>query len=326
MSRSFFVVALLAALPLSGTAAPAGTSNPKPLREFRAPNGIHRLALSPDGKHLVLGLEDGPILLLDGSTLELRQPIVRERVARPECLSISPDGGLLAAGTFDGFHTVWTLPGGVRTQRVSVGGPADASAFSPDGLTLVTYSPFAGVIRWDARSGARRGTVALQNTGESVVPNESAFSEDGSTLAVSSVIDTDHSVRVWDAATGKLRRHFKEYPKLVDALALSRDGSRLITGSQDGIVRVHDVASGKTVASWKIGGFVTAVTLSRDGRLAAASTDNDPEVKVWDTAASRLLSRLPGHPDGARDLAFSADGSRLVSAAFATAKLWELKG
>jgi WD40 repeat protein len=320
------VWSLAAAAAVAAPAAMSGAADPavKPSVELKASNGVHRMALSPDGKLLALGIEDGPLAVVDAATLKPRVTLMTEKKARPECLAFSPDSDLLAAGTFAGFWLTWQMPAARALQNVNAEGPVDALSFSPDGRSLATFSIIGGVGRWDPRTGNRLAKIPLSGPGSDRVGNETVFCADGKTLAISSVIDTDHTVRVWDASTGKLRRHFKQYPRLVDRLALSDDGRLLLTGSQDGMVRLWDVATGQSLLAWKVGGFVTAVAISPDGKQVAASTDGTPDALVWDRAAARVVHRLPGHPDGARDLVFTPDGKQLYSAAFNVVRRWEL--
>ena len=59
-----------------------------------------------------------------------------------------------------------------------------------------------------------------------------AFSRDGRLLATGG---GDHSVRVWDAATGRERRTFTGHSDRVLTVAFSGDGRCLASGSNDGI-------------------------------------------------------------------------------------------
>jgi WD40 repeat protein len=324
-------VMLLAAVGMLPFTVPAGTPAAAPAAapvlkaaaDFKAASGVHRMIVSPDGKHLALGLEDGPLTLADAATLPPSAQVIKIEGGRAECMAFSPDSALLATGTFEGAYTLWKIPGGSIARRINGEGLAGAVGFSSDGRSMVTYPTGSGIGTWDLATGAKRSTLPLAGGGN-LLPRDVVFSADAKTLALSGGRDDDHTVRVWDASTGKLRQHLKAYPKLVDRLALSADGGRLVTGSEDGMVRVWDLATAKSLGAWKVGGFVTAVAMSRDGKRIAASTDAEPNVHVWDLASASVLAQLPGHPDGARDLAFSPDGKRIYSAAFDRVKRWDL--
>jgi WD40 repeat protein len=72
-----------------------------------------------------------------------------------------------------------------------------------------------------------------------------AFSPDGRTIATASGDGRpwmERSVRLWDCATGQQRRRFDGHETQLTCLVFSRDGKTIISGSEDGMVIVWDVA------------------------------------------------------------------------------------
>jgi WD40 repeat protein len=121
-------------------------------------------------------------------------------------------------------------------------------------------------------------------------------------------------------------------PGNVFRLAFSPDGAWLATGSNDGEVRLWDVATGaliRTMSHKSQIGPPTSVAFSPDGtQLAAAVHDygvNANVVKFWDPATGRELRIFKGHTGEISSLAFSPDGTRLASAEVARpmVKLWD---
>ena len=79
------------------------------------------------------------------------------------------------------------------------------------------------------------------------------------------------------------------------AVALSRDGTRALTGSQDGTARLWDAATGKALATL-VGHthMVRGVAFSPDGtRVLTGSDDNT--ARLWDVATGKPLAILAGH-------------------------------
>ena len=111
----------------------------------------------------------------------------------------------------------------------------------------------------------------------------------------------------------------------VNAVAISRDGCWLVSGSSDSTVKLWDLASGrlvKTLEGHK--DFVRSVAISLDNRWLVSGSE-DSTVKLWDLASGRLVNTLEGHKDYVRSVAISADNRWLVSGSDDhTLKLWDL--
>ena len=120
-------------------------------------------------------------------------------------------------------------------------------------------------------------------------------------------------MRVWDTNTGQLLRTLQGHTNTVNAVALSRDGQRIVSGSSDSTVRVWDANTGQLLRTLQ--GHtraVNTVALSRDGQRIVSGSD-DESVRVWDANTGQLLRTLQGHTEGVCRVAISRDGQRIVS-------------
>ena len=105
-------------------------------------------------------------------------------------------------------------------------------------LVLVT-SPFLTSISAAAQDKLKSEVVAQNGHSENV--NSVAFSSDGRTALSAS---NDHTLKLWDVATGKLLRTFEGHTSQVVAVAISPDGHTALSGGDDETL-LWDLSTGK---------------------------------------------------------------------------------
>jgi outer membrane protein assembly factor BamB len=244
-------------------------------------------------------------------------------------LAFSPDGALLALGTWRGTVNVLDLATGKALPAPP--GHKDflaAVAFAPNGRYLVSAG---GSEFKPARNGSRTsGEVKLwdvagrkefgQPTGHTDKVTSAAFSPDSKTLATASA---DRTVRLWDVATGTERAVLRGHTDAVWSVAFSPDGNTVISAGWDRTVRLWDSATGKELGSLE--GHeeeILCLAASPDGRtLATGSTDWT--IRLWDLPTRAQRALLKGHQGAVNGLAFSPDGQTLASGSGdETVKLW----
>ncbi|MDI5963448.1 WD40 repeat domain-containing protein [Streptantibioticus silvisoli] len=193
-------------------------------------------------------------------------------------------------------------------------------AFGQDGGTLATTtanitdggvgigaSGRGSARLWDARSGARRSSLAVGAHDVSAM----TFSPDGKTVAAGA---SDGQVRLWKTGSGTSRAALKLGSGSVDTLAFSPDGETVAAGDGDGDVRLWSVASGATRVSFTVGaGSVSAIAFSPDGTTLATG-DSQGDVLLWDTASGRLRKTLVAEGGYMSAMTFSPDGRTLAVA------------
>jgi WD40 repeat protein len=100
----------------------------------------------------------------------------------------------------------------------------------------------------------------------------------------------DNSLRVWNLPTGKqIGSDWRDGESKVYAIALSLDGKKVVSGSDDAAVRLWDVDTGKVIAEWTgHNGQVLSICWNRDGRRIV-SGDEEGTVRVWDVESGKTV-------------------------------------
>ncbi len=111
----------------------------------------------------------------------------------------------------------------------------------------------------------------------------------------------------------------------VTSVAFSPDGTEALSGSQDGTLRLWDLASGKCLLIFEgHSQGVTSVAFSPNGTLALSGSE-DKTLKLWNLASGKCVRTFKGHSRGVRSVAFSPDGTQALSGSEdKTLKLWDL--
>jgi dipeptidyl aminopeptidase/acylaminoacyl peptidase len=126
----------------------------------------------------------------------------------------------------------------------------------------------------------------------------------------------------------------------VFSVAFSPDGTRVATGSHDHMAKMWDARTGTPLLDLKGHTLPTIVAFSPDGtRIVTASRsiaggwpyfpgyeERPGELKVWDARTGTPLLELKGLTGPVSSVAFSPDGTRIVSGGYdRTAKVWDAR-
>ncbi len=251
------------------------------------------MALSADNRtaYLIVGSE------IHTYDLETRQRTstfrkddgTNRRFEGAKSLAVSPDGSLLAVGTRSEERNVLLVNAEdgivVNTLPSNYGGWA--VAFSPDDPDVaddlkIAVATSQGVIMWEALSGDNIRVPGEKNTKF----NSLAFSNDGKRLAAGS----DGKIVIWDLAaqtsvTLNVPPERGTQIVKITALRFTPDDTLLVSGSDDGILRVWDLSKGagtqplKRFTEHAYG--VEALCISRDGRFVASGSNKESTVRFW---------------------------------------------
>ncbi len=213
-------------------------------------------------------------------------------------------------------------PAAARLEQVIAGldGPGFAVAASESSGMLIAGCDRGTIQSWgkDVLLGIRPGTGSanvLRGHQGAVV----ALAWNGGAVFASAGLD--RKIILWDAHEGK-PRHIFDSARLIHCLAISPDGKWLAVGTENPVVELWDIETGKPGpklsehADW-----VTSLAFSGDGKQLA-SGDYAGKVCLWEMPSAKKVRSLPAPPmpppkeppvpSPAEALAFSPDGKTLA--------------
>jgi WD40 repeat protein len=288
--------------------------------------GVYGLAVSPDGRTLYSGADDGQAILWDlsGDRRLLRSFPVDQPFGNfdtPRGIAISPDGETLALTHKDGaVDLVDTRTLRRRTSLQALRGFAAAVAFSPDGRLLAVAGEDGQIGLWHAGTLTPAGELRGLRADSQAL----AFSPDGSLLAAAENMGERPRLRVWNVRQRALTTFRSRTP--APSLAFSPDG-RLIaaaTASERG-TEIRDARTAQLVERLPAPGVSRSVAFSPDGSLLAVG-QYDGTGQFYSTQSWEPVGRpLEGHNERITYVDFSPDGGVLATAsADGTVALWNV--
>jgi WD40 repeat protein len=251
---------------------------------------VHDLELSPDGKQLAVGggepSQTGTVLFYDAAAPARPVSKLAGHSDVVYALAWTADGKRVATASFDKTVKVWDLPAAMPALTVP--------ALTVPALTVKDHT--------DA-------VLAV------------AFSPDGKTLVSGG---RDHSVKVFDAATGKSLRTLTGHDQDVQALAISADGKSVISSGREPGLRWWDLATGKlTRNQGGHGNSVFEVRRSVDGKQLL-SVSQDQTVRLWDGDSGGQQKAYSSNGDPLFCAALSPDGKRVAAGSWnGLLRLWD---
>ncbi len=219
-----------------------------------------------------------------------------------------------------------------------------ATAFSPDGGTLLSYSTDRTIRLWDVQNGKQIRQLDLPQLDlpeEGPTRRAAAFSPDGSQLLLGL---EDLSLVLLDVENGEIIQHMVGHTSPIMKVAFSPDGDTAISGSgpddyendplpgSDLSMRLWDLSTGEEIRRFDGHNHtIFDVAFRPDGRTAVSGSW-DGSLILWDLETGEVLQRMVGEVDieGTLDdvdhVAVSPDGQRaLANSGQNIINLWDLE-
>lgn len=204
-----------------------------PIKLFGHKSKIGSMAFTPDNQNIVTVGEDSAIILRN---LETKKYYTVAKIgSKIKAIAISPDGQFVAGGDENGKVYLWGTSGGTQMYDLKIKNMKKilSLTYSYDGKFLAIGDESGNIKVWDAIKN-----VPFANpSGHRARINDLKFDYQNKVLASASF---DGSVRLWDL------EHLNESPIVlrdhnswVWSVAFSPDGSRIVTGCVDNLIRSY---------------------------------------------------------------------------------------
>jgi WD40 repeat protein len=299
-------------------------------------SGITRLEVSKSGRWLATACDDGLVLLWDlRGKAAARTPVeLAGHEGSVNDLAITPDEHWLVTGSDDDTLRVWDLQAkdpsvaGVVLARHT--GDVTGVRVAANGTKIVSSAMDNTLRVWDLTKKDRQvDEYALH--GHTAAITGLAMAPDGLVAVTGS---EDSTVRVWDVLSrrgGAGGKTLRGAASIVADTAV--DAERLLVTGGEGRVEIWALFDPARMPAplrlQGLRGLVNAAALDPKGRWIAAGSENG-EIALWSSLArdgespARLLT---GHEGAVNRIAFTPDGTRLVSVGSdRSVRVWPLDG
>jgi WD40 repeat protein len=191
-------------------------------------------------------------------------------------VDFSPDGTVLATGSYDGMTKFWCT----KTWQMQ-GDPIECGVvycirYSPSGELLAIATEYNIHIY---NTGTRECVTSLPAQATSL-----AWTQDGTRL-LSGGTDIDRTIREWDSLTWQeVGQPWKGHNDRIYAIAINTAGTLVAITSFDGHVRLWRLSDQQNIGifNYKDSSIVTCVTFSADGRHILSGGLDNCKISEWE--------------------------------------------
>jgi WD40 repeat protein len=256
-------------------------------------SNVNALALTPDELYLLAGFMDGAIQVIDWRTLRIVARLLghSKQVNAICCNENSP---YFVSASADKTLITWDIHK-LKKHRVLKGhsGVVTDVVLSPNGKIAVSASNDKTLRIWDIKHGRKLGVM------QSDWPQSSlAISPDGRTL----VSGSDMVPILWDLELMKKKvvltgTYWPMHESNVDAVAVTPDGSQIISGDGDHFIRVwenkaeYPYKGGTTIWATHLSA-ITDLIVSANGRWVLSSSV-DKTIRIWNLENPESQTKIP---------------------------------
>lgn len=272
---------------------------------------VRKLRISPDGKLLALGDDEGFVRLIRLDTFEVSATIAAHK-GRISDLDFTPDSRTLLSAGRDRLLRFWDLRNPTRSPTRELNAPHGAPYSArinrdwPDRYLLMGDRD-GYVVAWNLK---RNQTITNSKFHKGPV-HSVAYQFGGNGTYLSGGADGLLKIRLPD---GK-RLKFQPHNGVMFQASYSRTGKLVYTVGADRTAKIWEATgSGRNLATMR--GhlkYVLTADMSPDEKLLVTG-GGDKAINLWEVASGKLVGQMRGHTSDIEAVAFTPNGKFIVSA------------
>jgi len=301
------------------------------ISQFNPPEDMYEYAFSDDGRYALVLTKDGHLVLWDMRAQQKLKTFQGKSESAHLIRRIR--GALRAVFSPDYKHVVtwsnyspspgepqinhyielWDMATGTKKTLKGHTDRIEAVVFSADSRYLVTPSVDGSIRLWETAAGRE-----VRTFGAAVPKDAGSGREWFTSIAFSAnskhiLSGSGNEAKLWDVATGKMKKTYTGQAQGVLSVVLSPDGRKAVLGKNDGSIDICDLSTGNIIKVMQAHHYgVHVLSVSSDGtRLLSGSSDQT--LKLWEFPTLKPLKTFSGFPHWVEAAAFSSDGRYAVS-------------
>jgi WD40 repeat protein len=203
---------------------------------WKADADILDVAISNEGKTVLIGLEDGRALHITQKS-QRRLEVIAHRDAPVTAVALSPDGRIALTGGDDSRVMVWDTHTGKEIASFKHRSRVTLLVLDGQAKRVFSADNFSGAFIWEMRTGEKVAKLAMKQ--RQYVISAAGFSQDGTQLATGS---PGRAVSVWDSGSGaqlkswyaSTRERWPPRGAAIQAVAFAEDGRSVVAAASNG--------------------------------------------------------------------------------------------